>query len=148
MYIPSERCLFHATVHTGFLEGFQGSGLGMGKTGLDAALGKRPTSATSLHQQKLNAVGPYAVTHGRDLLAFFQAAKVCQAKKFCRRQLRRGAGAKNLPLAARYAHAHGSRVHDGSRFWLEPSVVRAGSGIFVRTCAPNYEAVFVTLIRG
>jgi hypothetical protein len=54
-----------------FFESFEGSGLGVGEAGLNAAFGKNPPSASSLHQEEFNSAFADAVTNGGDLLAFF-----------------------------------------------------------------------------
>ncbi len=57
---------------TSLFKSLEGSGLGVGEAGFNAAFGENPTSAAGLNQQEFDAPSADAVTNGGDLLASFR----------------------------------------------------------------------------
>lgn len=67
--VAGEGHLFDASMNAGFLECFEGSGLGLRKARLDAPFGENPAATASLYQQELQTAAADAVADSGDLLA-------------------------------------------------------------------------------
>src|SRR5579864_5312330 len=93
----------------GFFEGFQGGRLGMGQPGFGAALRKRPASAASLHQQKLNCAFANSIADRSHLIAFAEPAKVRQPHETG--GLVPISSNLSIPYPANSNSARGSRAH-------------------------------------
>ena len=69
--VAREGEFFHPAMNSRLFESLEGSGLGVGEAGLNAAFGENPASAASLHQEEFDAASADTVTNGGDLLASF-----------------------------------------------------------------------------
>lgn len=71
-------------MNSSLFEGFEGGGLRVGKSGLDAAFGKNPTSLAGLDQQEFNVTATHPVADRRYLFALLQSAQFGQPDKLGR----------------------------------------------------------------
>src|ERR1700683_4972670 len=81
--IAGEGDLLHAAMNSGFFEGLEGGGLGVGQSGFGAAFGESPAAASAgLDQQEFDAGVADAIADGGYLVGSAQTAKLSEADEF------------------------------------------------------------------